>query len=45
MAKAKGTKTTSNGLKVIFGAKKKGKHTKHVNKHVKTDKIYVGQGR
>jgi hypothetical protein len=44
MAKVKNTKPSSNGLKVTFGSKKTGKHTKHVNKHV-SDKSYAGQGR
>jgi hypothetical protein len=42
---AKVNKSTASGLKVVFGSKKKGKHTKHVNKHNKTEKPYVGQGR
>ena len=42
---AKVNKSTASGLKVVFGSKKKGKHTKHVNKHSKTEKPYVGQGR
>jgi len=38
------TKSTATGLKVSFGKKKTGKHTKHVNKHV-SNKDYVGQGK
>lgn len=45
MAKIKGNKSTSNGMKVSFGAKKKGKYKKHVNKHENTEKKYIGQGR
>ena len=41
---AKVGKSASTGLKVSFGKKKTGKHTKHVNKHV-SDKEYVGQGK
>jgi hypothetical protein len=43
MAKAK-TKSAGNGVKISFGKKKGGVHTKHVNKHSRLEKDYVGQG-
>jgi len=43
MAKTKGS--SSNGMKVSFGKKKKGKYQKKRNKHDKSEKNYRGQGR
>lgn len=46
MAAKKSTKVTlSNRGKISFGRKKKGKATKHVNKHVNKKTKYRGQGR
>ena len=43
MAKTKGN--SSNGMKVSFGKKGKGKYQKKRNKHDKSEKNYRGQGR
>jgi hypothetical protein len=37
--------SSSNSMKVTFGKKKTGKHTKSVNKHDRKVKKYKGQGR
>ncbi len=38
-------KSSSNSMKVNFGKKKTGKHTKSINKHDNKEKNYRGQGR
>jgi len=38
-------KSSGNSMKVTFGKKKTGKHTKSVNKHDRKEKNYRGQGK
>jgi hypothetical protein len=45
MAKVKGGRAASSGVKVTFGKRKGGKAAKRLNKHVSVGKKYRGQGR
>lgn len=42
---AKGKSGSSETRKITFGKRKKGKARKSFNKHDRTSKTYVGQGR
>jgi hypothetical protein len=45
MAKVKGGRVSSSGVKVTFGKRRGGKAAKRLNKHVSVGKKYRGQGR
>ena len=45
MAKVKGGRASSSGVKVTFGKRRGGKAAKRLNKHVSVGKKYRGQGR
>jgi hypothetical protein len=45
MAKVKGGRAASTGIKVSFGKRREGKHAKRLNKHSSVGKKYRGQGK
>lgn len=45
MAKVKGSRAASSGIKVSFGKRREGKHKKRLNKHESVGKKYRGQGK
>jgi len=45
MAKVKGGRAASSGIKVSFGKRREGKAAKRLNKHKSVGKKYRGQGR
>lgn len=45
MAKVKGGRAASSGIKVSFGKRREGKHKKRLNKHESVGKKYRGQGK
>ena len=45
MAKVKGGRASSTGIKVSFGKRRGGKASKRLNKHASVGKKYRGQGR
>lgn len=45
MAKVKGSRAASAGIKVSFGKRREGKFRKRLNKHASVGKKYRGQGR
>jgi hypothetical protein len=45
MAKVKGGRAASSGIKVSFGKRREGKFKKRLNKHSSVGKKYRGQGK
>lgn len=45
MAKVKGGRVASSGIKVSFGKRRIGRHKKRLNKHSSIGKKYRGQGK
>lgn len=45
MAKVKGGRVASSGIKVSFGRRREGRHAKRLNKHTSVGKKYRGQGK